>query len=106
MALTRGFKETIQARVKKDPAFRRALLKDAIETMLTGDIDTGKAVMRDYINATIGFEKLGSLTKRPPKSLMRMFGKDGNPRADNLFAVIHHLQKKEGVGFEVTTTKA
>ena len=29
--------------------------------MLTGDVDTGKAILRDYIKATIGFEKLGEV---------------------------------------------
>ena len=51
-------------------------------------MDTGKAVLRDYINATIGFEALGGLTDFSPKSLMRMFGPRGNPQARNLFAII------------------
>ena len=62
--------------------------------MLAGDLDTGKAVLRDYINATIGFEELGRATGTPPKSLMRMFGPRGNPQASNLFAVLSHLQKQ------------
>ena len=78
MALTRDFKETIQARVARDPAFREALLKEGVECLLAGDVDTGKAVLRDYINATIGFEALGGLTDKSPKSLMRMFGPRGN----------------------------
>jgi hypothetical protein len=60
MALTRKFKETVQARVQADPAFREALLREGIDTMLAGDVETGKAVLRDYINATVGFEKLGA----------------------------------------------
>ena len=31
MVLTRNFKNTIQARVKRDPAFRRELLREGIE---------------------------------------------------------------------------
>ncbi len=58
MALTRDFKETIQARAQRDPAFRKALLQEGVECLLAGDVDTGKAVLRDYINATIGFEEL------------------------------------------------
>ena len=73
MALTRDFKQTVQDRIAKDPGFRDALLREGIECMLSGDLDTGKAILRDYINATIGFEKLGNLTHKPPKSLMRMF---------------------------------
>jgi len=97
MALTRDFKETIKARVERDPKFRAALLKEAVEQMLAGDMETGKAVMRDYINATVGFERLARETGTPSKSLMRMFGPKGNPRASNLFAVINHLQKTSKV---------
>jgi len=77
MALTKDFKETVQARARRDPAFRQALLQEALTTMLEGDLETGKAVLRDYINATIGFEELGRATGTPPKSLMRMFGPRG-----------------------------
>ena len=81
MSLTRHFKETIQARIKHDPAFREALLKEGVECLLSGDVETGKAVLRDYINATLGFEALGGLTDKSPKSLIRMFGPNGNPQA-------------------------
>jgi hypothetical protein len=60
-----------------------------------------KTVLRDYINATVGFTELGAATKRSPKSLMRMFGPSGNPQARNLFAVVAYLQEQEGVRFEV-----
>jgi hypothetical protein len=103
MALTREFKELVQARVTRDPKFRTALLKEAVETMLSGDVVTGKAVLRDYINATIGFERLGKATGTPPKSLMRMFGPSGNPRSDNLFNVIKLLQKDARLKLHVTT---
>jgi hypothetical protein len=63
MTLTRDFKETIRARVERDPAFREALLKEGVECLLSGDVETGKTVLRDYINATIGFEALGDLTR-------------------------------------------
>ncbi len=74
MALTRDFKETIQERARRDPRFRAALLREGIQCLLGGEIDTGKTVLRDYINATIGFEALGAATNKSPKSLMRMFG--------------------------------
>ena len=96
MALTRDFKETIRARAAKDAAFRRALLSEAIDSMLEGDVETGKIVLRDYINATIGFDKLGEATQRNPKSLMRMLSASGNPQANNLFEVVAHLQESEG----------
>ena len=101
MPLTRDFKETVRARAERDPAFREGLLKEGVECLLAGDVDTGKIVLRDYINATIGFEELGSLTNKPPKSLMRMFGPSGNPHARNLFEVISRIQQHEGVQLEV-----
>ena len=105
MALTRDFKETIRARVERDPMFREALLQEGVESLLSGDVDTGKAVLRDYINATIGFEALGSLTEKSPKSLMRMFGPGGNPQARNLFKIIGCLLKHEGVQFEIRAVR-
>ena len=101
MPLTRSFKETVKARADRDPKFRAALLQEAVEQMLTGDMATGKAVLRDYINATVGFERLARETGTPAKSLMRMFGPKGNPRASNLFAVINRLQKVSKVRLEV-----
>lgn len=102
MALTRSFKELVQRHVAEDPAFGEALLREGIDTMLTGDIDTGRAILRDYIKATIGFEKLGEATDTPPKSLIRMFGPRGNPQARNLFSVIGYLQKQAGLQLHVT----
>ena len=97
MALTRSFKELVQRHVAADPAFGEALLREGIDTMLAGDVDTGKAILRDYIKATIGFEKLGEATGTQPKSLIRMFGPRGNPQARNLFSVLGYLQKRAGV---------
>lgn len=105
MALTRDFRETIQARVQRDPVFREELLKEGIQCLLAGDIDVGKAILRNYIKATIGFEELSSLTEKSAKSLMRMFGPKGNPQARNLFEVIEQLQKKEGVQLQVHTVR-
>ena len=103
MALTRDFKDTVQARAEREPAFREALLQEAVEAMLAGDLATGKAILRDYINVTIGFEALGQATGTPPKSLMRMFGPRGNPQASNLFAVLGQLQKHGGFHLAVRT---
>lgn len=102
MALTRDFKETVLARVQADPKFRDTLLKEGIETMLAGDVDTGKAILRDYIKATLGFEQLGAETGASPKSLIRMFGPSGNPQARNLFTIIRHLQRHAKLTLHVT----
>lgn len=91
------------ARVKADPNFGKALLKEGIETMLSGDVDTGKSILRDYIKATVGFEQLGAETSSSPKSLIRMFGPNGNPQVRNLFCVISYLQRHAGISLHVTT---
>ena len=101
MVLTRDFKETIQKRVQTDPVFREELLKEGVQCLVSGDMDTGKTILRDYIKATVGFEALGDLTDKSPKSLMRMFGPKGNPQAKNLFEIIECLQKREGICLEV-----
>ncbi|MCR6631400.1 MAG: transcriptional regulator [Magnetospirillum sp.] len=95
MALTRDFKETIKARADQDAEFRQALVSEAIECLLNGDFDTAKAIFRDYINATIGFEKLADEVGTPSKSLMRMFGPRGNPQAQSLLPVIAYIRKRE-----------
>jgi DNA-binding phage protein len=101
MAVTRDFKELVQKRIARDPAFGDALLREGIDTMLAGDVDTGKAILRDYIKATVGFEKLAAATGTPPKSLIRMLGPRGNPQARNLFGIIGYLQKQAGVELHV-----
>lgn len=101
MALTRDFKELVREHVAADPPFAAALLREAVDCLLAGDVDTGKAVLRDYIKATIGFEKLGAATGTSPKSLIRMFGPQGNPQARNLFGVIACLQKQAGIALHV-----
>jgi DNA-binding phage protein len=93
MALTKEFKDTVKARAERDPAFREALLTEAAEQLLAGELEDGKAVLRDYINATVGFERLAKATGTPPKSLMRMLGPKGNPRASNLLTMIGKLQR-------------
>jgi DNA-binding phage protein len=101
MARTKSFKELVQRHVKDDKKFAEALLREGVDAMLSGDVDTGKIILRDYIKATVGFEKLGKATGAPPKSLIRMFGPRGNPQARNLFSVIGYLQKRAGVRLHV-----
>jgi DNA-binding phage protein len=102
MMPTKTFKELVQKHVSADPTFAEALLREGIEAMLGGDVETGKAILRDYIKATVGFEKLGHATKTQPKSLIRMFGPRGNPQAKNLFSVLGYLQKRAGLQLHVT----
>lgn len=101
MALTKDFKETVRARVLRDPAFRRELLREGVESFLAGDMETGKSLLRDYVNATLGFNELAEMTRHSSKSLMRMLGPSGNPNARNLFEIVSCLQRKAGVHFKL-----
>jgi DNA-binding phage protein len=103
---TKDFKELVQEHVAKDPGFAEALLREGVESLLSGDVDTGKAILRDYIKATVGFEELGEATGTQAKSLIRMFGPRGNPQAKNLFNVIGYLQKRARRQLRVTVTPA
>jgi hypothetical protein len=67
MPLTRDFKETIRDRVQRDAKFRKELLREGLEAMLSGDIAVAKTILRDYINATVGFSGLAQATHIPPK---------------------------------------
>ena len=101
MPLTHDFKETVRARAQRDPDIRQALQREAVECVIHGDLPTGKAELRDYVNATAGFQDLERRTDIPAKSLMRMLGPAGNPSAANLSNILSALQQAEGVSFEL-----
>ena len=105
MPLTKDFKTTVMARARRDPEFREGLLTESIELMLNGEPEIGKEIIRDLINATIGFEELGDRVGKAPESLMRMFSRNGNPQSSNLFAVIEALRRNEGVRLEVVAVR-
>jgi DNA-binding phage protein len=102
MALTREFKDTVAARAQRDPRFRATLLTEAINAYLGGDTATGKAILRDLVNATLGFEELAVELKKPSKSLHRMLAPRGNPSTENFFGIVSALQKKTRVKLRVT----
>ena len=106
MALTRDFRRTVQARAKREPAFRRGLLSEAIETLLSGEVGLGKELLRDYINAAVGFPKLAADTKIHVKTLHQMFGPRGNPTASRLFGIVAYLQRVEGLRFQARPAQA
>lgn len=101
MALTRNFKATIAMRVERDPAFAKAMLDEAVTLFLNGEPDTARLILRDLVNATVGFEALAEETGRPSKSLHRMLSPAGNPGMDNLSAIIGAISKALKVNLEV-----
>jgi hypothetical protein len=74
--------------------------------MIEGDVETGKSLLRKYIDGTVGFVKLGEALGRSPKVLMRIFRAKGNPQAKNLFEIVAFLQKCEGTRLEVVNHSA
>jgi DNA-binding phage protein len=106
MPLTKSFNEAVKAKLQKSAGFRRALLREAVSSMISGDVETGKSVLRKYINGTVGFIQLGSDLGKSPKALMRMLSPTGNPQARNLFEIVSYLQKFEGTVLEVIDRRA
>ena len=102
MALTRDFKQTVAARVQRDPAFAQTLLDEAITLFINGEPDTAKLVLRDLVNATLGFESLAEEIHKPAKSLHRMLSASGNPTMSNISAIFAAI--KRALGVEVRTT--
>ena len=97
MALTRDFKKTVVARVERDPAFAKALLNQAATLFLSGEPETARLILRDLVNATLGFEQLATVTSMPSKSLHRMLSPKGNPSMDNLAAIFDAIRKRLNV---------
>jgi DNA-binding phage protein len=105
MALTRDFKLTVIERVERDPAFAQALLDEAATLFLNGEAKTARLILRDLVNATLGFEQLAQVTDKPSKSLHRMLSPKGNPSMDNLAAIFGAVRQRLGVGLEVRTVQ-
>jgi len=101
MPLTKEFKEITRACVEHDPEFCVTLFRDAIEALLSNDLETGKVLLRIYVKATVGFERLAREMNKNPKSLMRMLSAKGNPRADSRLAMIACLKQREGVSLSL-----
>ncbi len=106
MTLTRDFKQTVVERVQRDPAFAKALLDEAATSFLSGEPDTARLILRDLVNATVGFEQLAQLTQKPSKSLHRMLSQKGNPSMDNLAAIFDAVRGWLKVSFDVRVVEA
>lgn len=106
MAVTRDFKETVKERAAREPAFAKAMLDEAASAFLNGEPQVARLILRDLVNASVGFEDLAIHTNRPSKSLHRMLSERGNPGMDNLAAIFEMVSKRLGVQFEAHTFKA
>ena len=106
MTLTRDFKQTVVERVERDPDFAKALLDEAATLFLSGEPDAARLILRDLVNATVGFENLAELTHKPSKSLHRMLGPRGNPSTANFFEIVRVLQKRTRVKLSISAKAA
>jgi DNA-binding phage protein len=100
MTMTHDFKETVKDRAGRDSAFAKALLDEAATLFLNGEAQTARLILRDLVNASLGFETLAAETSRPSKSLHRMLSEKGNPSMDNLAAIFGAVRKRLGVSIK------
>jgi len=103
MSLSRDYRGTIRERVQREPEFAIALFDEAISLFLNGEPETARLILRDLVNATIGFEELSNATAKPSKSLHRMLSAKGNPTMDNLTTIFNILRRNLNVDIEVHT---
>ena len=97
MELTREYKETVVARIKRDPKFARALYGEAISALIEGETAEGLSLLRDLVHAEISFKELTRQTGLGEKSLLRMLNRNGNPTARNLGMIVKSIAEDLGV---------
>lgn len=93
--------EMLQERAGRDPAFVGALLGEAVELMLSGELAAARTIIRHVIKGSIGYAELSRRTGTPEKSLVRMFGPSGNPTVANVSTVLRELQRHGRVRLRV-----
>jgi len=91
MALTRAYKATVVARIKRDRKFARALYAEAVGALLDGDTAEGLSMLRDLVHAEITFKELARQTGLGEKTLHRMLNRNGNPTARNLGMIVRSI---------------
>jgi DNA-binding phage protein len=101
MPLSRDFRETVMARVKKDPEFRSELIIEATNSLLEGDVEAGKSLLRDYLNATESLPTVASELNMHEKSIRRMLGPKGNPTLKNFIGILKACIRMEGLRLEI-----
>lgn len=101
MPLTRSFREFVVDRLKQDGELRRGLIEEAMRNVLDGEVEVALVHLRDLVNATMGFDALATETGIPKTSLMRMLGREGNPRAENLGRILSAVARHNGVRLAV-----
>lgn len=106
MALTRDYKETVVARIKRDRKFSRALYAQALSALLEGETDVGLSILRDLVHAEITFKELARQTGLGEKTLHRMLNRNGNPTARNLGLIVRSIAEDLGIKPHVKVASA
>lgn len=101
MNIRQTSRTTVIQRVQADEAFAQALLDEAATLFLNGEPETVRLILRDLVNATIGFEQLATLAAKPSKSLHRMLSPTANPSMDNLAAIFRAVRERLHVNLTV-----
>ena len=101
MPLTREFKETVMLRAKQDPKFRQELIVEATNAFLENDVDTGKRLLLDYLNATDTLPSIAKELKQNEKSIRRMVGPRGNPTLKNFTSLLNACMRRESIELHV-----
>jgi DNA-binding phage protein len=101
MPLTRDFRETVMARAKSDQDFRSELIVEATNAFLEGDVETGKALLRDYLNGTESMAEIARELQINGKSLRRMLGPKGNPTLKNFVSILRACSSVEHLTLKV-----
>jgi DNA-binding phage protein len=101
MPLTKQFRQTVMARAKADKEFREELIIEATNALLEGDIDTGKSLIKDYLNATEAFTAVADQLKKDEKSIRRMLGPSGNPTLKNFIGILQACSSTEHLDLKV-----
>ncbi|MGE0917372.1 hypothetical protein [Trichlorobacter lovleyi] len=101
MPLTKQFRQTVMARAKADKEFREELIIEATNALLEGDIDTGKSLIKDYLNATEAFTAVADQLQKDEKSIRRMLGPSGNPTLKNFIGILQACSSTEHLDLKV-----
>ncbi len=97
MALTRDYKETVVARIKRDCKFARALYGEAVSALIEGETAEGLSMLRDLVHAEITFKELARQTGLGEKTLHRMLNRNGNHTARNLGMIVKSIAEDLGI---------
>lgn len=94
---TVSYKDSLQAIAEQDPTFAEDMLADAVTAMLSGNLNEGRILLKDYVRSTLGFAELGRRMGKDEKNIMRSLSPRGNPTASNLMAIVQACAQAGGV---------